>query len=325
MTQFTLGELAKAIGAESNGDSTIKIERVSLLEEAGEGAIIYLSDAKHLEKGEASKASALLVPDAVKSSKKPILTAKNPKLAFAKLLRLFHPEPQSSGTIHPTAVIDKTAVLGKNCTIGPYVVIDAKARIGNHVSIGPFAYIASEGTIGDDTQIHARVTVLNRVNIGSRCVLHEGCVIGKEGFGFAVDEEGKPFHVPQVGTVVLEDEVEIGVNCAVDRATLGVTRIRKGTKIDNLVQIAHNCDIGENCMFASLVGVAGSVVIGSGTMIGGLAGVRDHVQIGSNVIITGGSGVYGNLDSGAFVSGFPARPHKNQLKIYALQNRLLEK
>lgn len=324
MSKFSLQELAKAIGAELAGDPSLRVAKIALLSDADEHSLVYLQDPGKLDEAEASKAGALLVSPAIQKSKKPILISENPKLAFAKALRLFHPRLRLVASIHPTAVIHETATIGTEVSIEAYAVIGPNVRVGNGVHICPFAFIDDRAVVGDDTVLHARATVLHEVEVGKRCVLYEGCVIGSEGFGYVVDEHGKHLHVPQAGTVILEDEVEIGANTTIDRATLGATRIKRGSKIDNLVQIAHNCVIEENCVVAAMTGIAGSVMVGAGSMIGGHVGIRDHSRIGEKAIIGGGSNVWGDVDSASFVSGIPARLHKEQLKIYALQHKLPE-
>lgn len=319
-----LSALAKELRGELRGSPGILIEKVSSLDDAGPGSIVYVSDPKRIASAEKSKASALLVSSSIANGKKPMVICKNSKLAFARLLTLFHAPPPQKAGIHPSAIIDKTAILETGIRIGAGAVIGPRAKIGKNVKIGSLAFIDEEVKIGDDSEIHAQAAVLRRVEVGKRCVLLEGCVIGSEGFGYATDESGKHIHIPQIGTVILEDEVEIGANSTVDRATLGVTRIGKGTKIDNLVQVAHNCVIGENCFIVAGVGIAGSAVIGAGTMIGGHSGIRDHARIGAKSIVAAATNVWGNLKPGAFVSGTPARPHKEQVKMYALMRKLPE-
>ncbi len=321
-SKFTLLELAKRVDGELVGEGNLLVDNLVGIDQARSGSLVYVGDVKKLEAAEKSLASAVLAPFDADLSKKPGIRAKNVKLAFAKLLRLFHPADSPTLGIHPTAVVDKTAVLGKEITIGPYSVVGENVKLGEQVQIGPFVLLEENVVVGDHTVIRSHANILRGVKIGRGCLIYEGVVIGSDGFGYATDEHGKHWHVPQVGTVILEDEVEVGANSTIDRATLGITRIGRGTKIDNLVQIAHNCQIGENCIIAAMVGIAGSTSIGDASVVGGRAGIRDHLQIGDHVTIAGGSSVWHNLKSGSFVSGTPARNHRENLEVLALLHQL---
>ncbi len=283
-----------------------------------------MDQAKKIQDAEKSSVGVILCSEFKGEYRKSYLIVKNAKLAFAKLLALFHPAALFKPGIHPTAVIGSSAVISSKAMIGYHVVIEKNAVVGDNVVLSPFVYIGEDVQIGDGSFIHPHVSLLTGVKIGKNCIIHPGAVIGGEGFGYVSDENGHPLHIPQVGTVVLEDDVEVGANSTIDRATLGETRIGKGTKIDNLVQIGHNCEIGENCLIAAMVGFSGSVRIGKGTMIGGQAGFRDHIEIGENCIIAGGAEVWGNVKANSFVSGAPARPHSLHLKILASLEKLPE-
>jgi UDP-3-O-[3-hydroxymyristoyl] glucosamine N-acyltransferase len=320
--KFTLLELAQKVGGKVLGPSNIEIEGILPPENATFGFLAYIENPKKLHEGEKSKASALLVPEVVQNCVKPAIAVKNPKLALAFLLCLFHPQPTWQEGIDPKAFVHPEAMVGKGTFIGAYAVVEKSANIGENVFIAPTVFVGERAFIGDNCKIYAGAKILKEVRIGRNCMIYEGAVIGSEGFGYAVDESGKPVHIPQIGTVVLEDDVEIGANTTIDRATFGETRIGRGTKIDNLVQIAHNCTIGENCMIAAMTGIAGSVVIGKNTIIGGHAGIKDHVTIGENSIIAAKSGVWGSFPPNSIISGEPARPHKERLKILAAMSKL---
>lgn len=324
MPSISLSELSEKIGGKLLGKNDLRIRGVSGYDKPLPETILYVNNAKKIQEAEASSAAALLIPASVKECKKPAIAVSNPKLAFAKLLGLFHPAASMAPGIHPTAVIDKTAVIGRRTTIGPQAVVGPRAKIGDRVKIEAFAYLGEGVHVGDDTAIHVRATLLDKVQVGSRCILSEGCVIGSQGFGYATDEKGNHMHIPHVGTVILEDDVEIGANATIDRAVLTVTRIKKGTKIDNQVQVAHNCEIGEHCLIAALSGMSGSVTLGHHTVMGGLTGVREHVHIAERTAIGGGSMIWGETEPGSVVSGEPARPHREQLKTYAAIQKLPE-
>lgn len=322
MPMRTLGELAGAVNGELLGPPGIAIEKISGIENADPSSIVYVENEKRIGEAEASPAAALLVPLRKRAYSKPVIAAANPKLAFASLLELFYPPAAREPGIAPTAAVHAGAVIGAGASVGAGAVIERGARIGARARVWPLAFVGEDAVIGDDSEIHPGAKIMARVRVGKRCAIHAGAVIGGEGFGFATDESGRHKQVPQVGTVVLGDDVSIGCNTTVDRATLGETIIGNGTKIDNLVHVAHNCRIGENCLIAAMAGIAGSVTIGSGTIIGGMAGFKDHVNVGEKCIIAAGGGLWGDLEPGSFVSGIPARPHKETLKILAALARL---
>lgn len=310
-----LSELAAAVNGELNGIDVVIAKARDL---------IYVSDRRKLDEADGGPGTALLHSFPNVKGKKPFILVKNGKLAFAKILSIVHPRVPAAKGINPTAIVDPSAILGEGVSIGPYAIIGKRITIGRNVEIAAFAFIGDDVKIGDDSILHPRVTVLSGIEIGKRCVLYEGAVIGSQGFGFATDDSGKHNALRHIGTVILGDDVEVGANSSVDRGTLGATRIGEGTKIDNLVQIGHNCDIGANCLIAGVVAIAGSVVLGKGTTVGGLVGVKDHVVIGDGVMIAGGSNVWGNIPAHSIYSGRPARPHKEELKLHAFMNRLPE-
>jgi UDP-3-O-[3-hydroxymyristoyl] glucosamine N-acyltransferase len=316
-------ELAAKLGAELTGQGDINILGVAGISTAKPGEITYLSDEKHVKDLASCSASAVIVPKGMHDLKIPSLVVKNPRLAFAQALRLFHERPYVPGGISERAVVGTGVVLGPDPTVHAYAVISDGARIGCRVTLYPGVFIGANSVIGDDVVIHPNVTILESVAIGSRVIIHSGTVIGSDGFGFVTDG-GRHHKIPQVGGVIIEDDVEIGAICTVDRATLGNTVIRKGTKLDNMVHIAHNVTIGEHCLFAAQVGIAGSSTLGSYVVMGGQAGAVDHITIGDRVMVGGGSGVTRDMDAGQVVAGFPAIPIRDWLKAQAIFSKLPE-
>lgn len=324
MSVKSLRELSKILNGELKG-ADLEVRNISGTERAGkDGDLVYVSDVRKLEEADRGLGSALLHSFPKFQGKKPCILVKNGKLAFAKALSIFHPRPAALKGIHPTAVIDPSASIGEGASVGPYVVIGKRVKMGKNVEIAAFGFIGDDVRIDDDAILHPRVTLLEGVQVGKRCVLYEGAVIGSQGFSFATDETGKHIAVSHIGTVILEDDVEVGANSTIDRGTLGITRIGSGTKIDNLVQIAHNCAIASDCIIAALAGIAGSVVVQRGAVLGGHTGIKDHAVIGEGVMIAGGSHVWGDIPDRSVYSGTPARPHKDQLKLHALLRRLPE-
>jgi len=321
---FILSDLAKEVQGETRGDSSVLIEGITGVDTAKSGTLVYVSEKEKLEEAEQGPGSAILHSFPRHHGKKPALLVKNGKLALAKLLLQFYSKKSGTLGIHPTAVIDPSADIDKEVSIGAYVVIGKNVKIGKGVEVGAFGFIDDEVRIGEDSILHPRVTLRQGVIVGKDCTLYEGSVIGSQGFSLATDETGKHYPILHLGSVVLEDEVEVGANVTIDRGTFGITRIGHGTQIDNLVQIAHNCDLGANCILAGLTGIAGSVLIEPGVIIGGHVGIKDHSVIGEGAIIAGGSHVWGDVPAHTQVSGAPARPHKEHLKIQALLRRLPE-
>ncbi len=318
-----LSELAAKVGGELIGRGDIDIRGVAGIGQAQDGDITYLSDERHLKDLETCHASAVIVPKALPGLPVPSVVVKNPRYAFAMALRLFHDKPYTSGGISERAVIDKNVVLGTELTIHPFAVICDTARIGDRVTLYPGVYVGIGSAIGDDSIIYPNVSIREGVTIGSRVIVHSGTVIGSDGFGF-VTEGGRHHKIPQTGGVVIGDDVEIGANCAIDRATLGNTVIKTGTKLDNMVHLAHNVTVGEHCLLAGQIGVAGSSTLGNYVAMGGQAGVADHTTVGDRVVVGGGSGVIRNLEAGQVVAGYPAIPIREWLKAQAVLPKLPE-
>ena len=306
--KLSLAKIAEFTQGVLEGDSSIEIHGVAKIEEAEVGEVTFISNPKYAKFIDTTNASAVIVSMDFPETTRPIIRTQNPYLSFLKVLKAFHPPIENIAEgIHPLAVIDQTTQIGKNVRIGAYVVIDKDCRIGENVTILPGVKIGREVTIGDNTLIYANVVLREKVKVGNNVIIHSGTVVGSDGFGFA--REGQHYHkIPQVGTVMIEDDVEIGANCTVDRATLGETIIRKGVKLDNLIQIAHNVEIGENTVIAAQTGISGSTKIGKNVMIGGQVGFVGHIEIGDNTTIGAQSGVSKSLPPNSVYFGYPARP-----------------
>lgn len=340
---ITVGEIASLLGAQLVGDASTLITGVAGLESAAPGTISFVDSEKRLFDALSSPASALIAPESMRDAlqhalqhhpqpsgtrrsrkgQKPIVLTGNARLAFAKVLEYMQPTLLPEKGVHPTAVIEADAYLGENvtiregCYVGHHVHIDEGAILYPHVVVGDGAQI------GRDTVLLPSVVIAHHVHIGKRVRIHSGSVIGGDGFGYVFDGE-KHQKVPQVGTVIIEDDVEIGSNVCIDRATMGATRIGEGTKIDNLVQIAHNCQIGKNCILCGQVGLSGSVVVEDNVMMAGQAGLRDHVKIGKGAILGAKAGIMGDVGAGEFVLGAPAVPQREYMRTEAASRKLPE-
>lgn len=320
--ELKLKEIAKIVEGKIEGNENILIKGVAGLLEAKKEEISFLSDTKYLPQLKKTKAGAVIVPENVSLAGKNLVKVKNSYFAFLKILRLVEEEKKYRPKgIHPTTVIGERVSLGENVAIGAYSVIGEGVTIGDGTVIHSHCYLGRGSKIGKNSLIYPRVCILERISIGERTIIHSGTVIGSDGFGFLTLRK-KHRKIPQVGTVEIGDDVEIGANCTIDRATVDKTKIGRGTKIDNLVQIGHNVGIGENCIIAAQVGIAGSTKIGNNVVFGGQAGVTDHISIGDNVRVAGRAGVTTSIPAGVTVSGFPAGEHRKMLKIQALVEKL---
>ncbi|MDX1386452.1 MAG: UDP-3-O-(3-hydroxymyristoyl)glucosamine N-acyltransferase [bacterium] len=312
--EISILEIAQLIDAEIEGDNRIKISGVRSLAEAGPGDLSFLSKHNHYSDLEKSRASAFIVPPDLSPNGKTFLKVQQPTLALARVLKFLFPDPiPHPRGIHPTAVIGEGVQLGEGVAIGAYAVVGDHCRIGDGTILYDGVHVGAETVIGNFGILYPKVTVREGTQIGKRVILHPGVVIGADGFGYSFTEEG--YHkIPQVGRVVIEDDVEIGANSCVDRATLETTVIGRGTKIDNLVQVGHNVQIGKDCILAGQVGISGSVKIGNAVLMGGQVGVKDHVTIGHGVRFGGQAGVAGDISDKGDYLGTPARPMEEFLK-----------
>ncbi|ACL64555.1 UDP-3-O-(3-hydroxymyristoyl) glucosamine N-acyltransferase [Anaeromyxobacter dehalogenans 2CP-1] len=328
MASYTLAELAARVGGAVEGDGSLRLDGISPLEEASASEISFFSNRKYRKAFEASRAGAVVVePDEQVAAGRTVLRVANAYLAFAKISTLFHPPREAVPEVAPTAVIHPTARVHPSAQVMPLACVGPDAQVGARTILFPGVHVADGARVGEDCVFYHNVVVRERCAVGNRVILQPGCVIGSDGFGFAFDPEGEgkgPRHykVPQVGNVVIEDDVEVGANTCVDRATLGTTRIGRGAKIDNLVQIAHNVQVGPLSLLVSQVGVAGSTKLGMGVVAGGQAGIVGHLEIGDGVRIGAQSGVMADVEAGETVSGSPAVPHGNWLKAMASLDHL---
>jgi len=302
-----LDKLAENIGAVLFGDGSIEVRGVATLDDAGPDEITFLSNPRYASRVATTKAGAIIVgQDFGQATSIALLRVGDPYIAMSKALNLFFQPIERDGGIHPTAVVHPSAQLGLDATIGPFCVIGARTRIGARARLEAHVVIGVECDIGDDFVAHPHASVRERVRIGDRVILQNGAVIGGDGFGYTI-ADGAIEKLPQAGTVVLEDDVEIGANSTVDRATVGATRIRRRAKIDNLVQIAHGCDVGEGSFIAAQTGLAGSSRIGRYVQLGGQVGVAGHLEIGDFARVAAQTGVANDLEGGkTYGSGLPA-------------------
>ncbi len=306
-----------------------EIHHLAPIDEASSGSLSYIEGAKYATWLKTTNASALILP--LEESLQQQATSRGiawlamaePRLLFAQAIKLFYQPFHPAPGIHPSAVIEPSAVFGENVYIGANVVIHAGVKIGHHVCIHPNVVIYPGVTIGDRTILHANCTIQERSQIGADCVIHSGAVIGSEGFGFVPTSRGW-FKMEQSGITVLEDGVEVGCNSAIDRPAVGETRIKRHTKLDNLVHIAHSCQVGENCAFAAQVGLAGGVKIGNRVILAGQVGVANQATIGDGAIASAQTGIHNDIAPGEVVSGSPSVPNKLYLKVSAIYKRLPE-
>lgn len=316
----TLLEIAQLIDGNILGEAELTITGVTSIEQAGQSDLTFAVE-PYLGTGEHCAAAAVIVPDTVTEYAKPAIRVPNPRAAFTKLLALFTPPLLIKYEIHPTAVIGEHVRIGEHVAIMPYVVIADNAVIEDNVLLYPHTYIGQNAKVAEGSIIYPNVTIREFCKIGKRVIIHSGAVIGSDGFGF-VTAEGKHTKVPQVGNVVLQDDVEIGANVGIDRATTGSTVIKQGTKIDNLVHLAHNVVIGEHGLIVAQTGIAGSTIVGDGVTFAGQCGCVGHIEIGDHCVFAARSAPIGNVAANSFYAGFPARPHQEWLRGEAANRKL---
>ncbi len=323
-----LGEIISLTGGRIKGDSSLLISDVARLEDAGAGDITFMAGRPSVEALTATTASAVITSDSpdledITLAGRALVVVENPHLAFAKVISLFRPPYEPCPGVHPSAEIGEGVVLGKGVSIAPFVVVGEGAVIGDEVTLHASVVIGRGAQIGAGSIIHAGAVVREGCELGRRVILHCNAVIGSDGFGYA-SEGGRYLKIPQVGTVRLGDDVEIGAATTIDRATIGETVVKRGTKIDNLVQVAHNVTIGEDVVLAAQTGIAGSTAVGNGSQFGGQVGVGGHIKIGPRTLIGAKSGISQDLPGEAAFSGIPAIPHGKWLRAQALYAKLPE-
>jgi UDP-3-O-[3-hydroxymyristoyl] glucosamine N-acyltransferase len=322
-TPIPLQELAQAVQATIQNPGDVPIAGISNLEGATGADLSFVLKPAFQDAARQSQAGAFIVAQPIPGDPRPQLIVPNPLIAVATLAQQFFLPPLPPRGIHPTAVIGAEVSIGPEVFIGPLVTIGDRAKVGARATIHAGVHIGDETTIGDDCILYPHVSLLRGCVLGHRVILHSGTVIGSDGFGY-VQHGGRHHKIPQLGNVVIEDDVELGANVTVDRGTFGSTRIKRGTKIDNQVQIAHNVVVGEDCILVAQVGIAGSTTIGNHVMIGGQTGLIDHIHVGDNVKIAAGSGVIRDIAPGSIVGGRPAVPHEIWRKSQVIQYQLPE-
>lgn len=320
---LTLADIARHVGGALEGDGTVVITGAAGIEEAGPGELTFVANPKYVSALRTTRASAVLVapgmdcPESIAAVRTP-----DPYAALVRVLMLFDPgPPEVAPGVHPTAVVGDGVELGEGAGVGPYAVVEAGARIGKGTRIAAHAYVGHEAVLGEGCYLHPQTYVGRRCRLGNRVVLYPGAVVGADGFGYA-PYQGRYHKIPQLGIVDLGDDVEVGANACIDRATMGCTRVGRGTKIDNLVMVAHNAAIGEDGVIAAQAGISGSTRIGDRLRMGGQVGVIGHLRIGNDVTASAKSGIIGDLTDGEMVSGFPARPHREWLRGIAALRKL---
>lgn len=317
-----LSKLAEVVNGMVLGDKNTEIKRISGVDDLKPGDLTFAESKEALEKALNSAAAAVIVSPGIELNSKPGIQVNSPRLAFAQLLTYLTPKKKCAPGIAPTAVIGED-FHGDGCEIGPLVFIGNHVTIGKGTIIYAGAWIGDGVNIGENSVIHGNVVIREGCKIGNDVEIHPGTVIGADGFGY-VTVEGRHYKIPQVGIVVIEDHVEIGANTTIDRATTGATLVKTGTKIDNLVQIGHNCEIGESNFICGQAGLAGSSITGDRVTLAGKVGLSGHLKVGDDSVVAGCSKVCGTLPSKSFVSGNPARPHAKNMRVEAATNRLPE-
>jgi UDP-3-O-[3-hydroxymyristoyl] glucosamine N-acyltransferase len=320
-----LSELAQLTGARTEGEDNVEIHGAAGLDEAREGHITFLANPRYTPRVNTTRASAIFLSEDAQTDRSiAILRAKDPYLAYTRALRIFHPEPELEPFIHASAVIDPSARVATRVAIGACSVIGRNVEIADGVCIHPNVTIYDDVIIGKDSIIHSGVAIRERTVVGERVVIFNNAVVGCDGFGYARDEQKRWLKIPQTGRVVLEDDVEIGAGTTIDRASVGESRIGRGTKLDNLVQIGHSCSVGEDSLLCAQVGLAGSSHIGKRVILAGQAGVAGHLTIGDDVVLTAKSATSHDVPAGKVISGIPAFDNRDWLRSVAAFRRLGE-
>jgi UDP-3-O-[3-hydroxymyristoyl] glucosamine N-acyltransferase len=319
-----LGEIAKRLDTHLEGDGVIEIHGVAGIEEAGPGQITFVANPKYATAAHRTRASALVVSPDFPPLEAATLRDKNPYLIFARVIELFYKPPEYPAGVHPTACIHPSAKLGKNASVGAYVVIDADVTIGDNCTVLPHVVIYRGARIGKNFFSHAHAVVREHCRLGDNVILQNGAIVGADGYGFAKNADGEWHKIVQAGPAVIEDDVEIQANACVDRASVGETRIGRGAKIDNLVQVGHGSKVGERTLLCAQVGLAGSTDVGKDVILAGQVGVAGHCHVGDGVIATAQTGIPNDVETGKIVSGYPAIDNKQWLRAVAIFARLPE-
>ena len=321
---MTLGELARRLECPVEGDAGIEIHRVAKIETAGPGDVTFLANPKYASALAETKASAVSASAAITAAPCAIIRSATPYLTFARAAQALSPERRPEPGVHPQTWVAVGATVDPTASVGPFAAIGAGASIGARTIIHPHAVIAADAVIGPDCVVHSHVSIRERCTLGARVVVQNGAVIGSDGYGFAQRPDGSHEKIPQTGPVVIEDDVEIGANTTIDRPAVGETRIKTGTKIDNLVQIAHGVVLGRHVLLAAQVGIAGSTIVGDHVTFGGQVGVGGHLTIGDRVKAVGQSGITNSVAEDQFVSGYPAIPNNEWRRSSAVFRKLPE-
>ncbi len=321
---YTLGQIAERLGCKLSGDSRIEITGVSTIEKAGPGEVTFLANLKYAPKVKSSRASGIIAAEELKNISAATLISSNPYYDFARVLAFYYQAPKPAPGIHPTACIASTAVVGPHASIGAFAVVGENTTIGANAVIYPHVVIYDGCTIGDDFVAHSHASVREHSRIGNRVTLQNGVVLGGDGFGFAKDNNGRQYKIVQSGITVIEDDVEIQTLTSVDRATIGETRVKRGAKIDSLVQIGHACTVGEDNIICGQTGLAGSTVLEANVIMAGQTGSSGHLTIHKNAIVWAQSGVGHDVPEGAIVSGSPAFDSREWLRASAAYSRVPE-
>jgi len=319
-----LRDIAERLECRLEGDGEIEIHRVAGIEEAGPGDLTFFTNVKYARALRSTRASAVILSEKAETAPCAMLRASHPYLTFAHALGLFAVSNRPPAGIHPLAHVAATAIVAPDAVVGPFTFVADGARIGARTHVYPSVTIGAAAEIGEDCIIHTHVSVRERARIGNRVVVQDGAVIGSDGFGFATKPDGTHYKIPQIGAVVIEDDVEIGANAAVDRPAVGETRIGAGSKIDNLVQVAHGVTIGRNVLLAAQVGIAGSTTIEDSVTLAGQVGVSGHITIGKGTIATAQTGIPNSVEPGSLISGYPAISNRDWLKSSAVFRKLPE-
>ena len=319
-----LGQIAEKLGCEVEGDPHLEITGVAGIEEAKAGELTFLANRKYRPAVETTRASAIIAARDAGPMRLAALRSANPYFDFARAIEMFHPAASFPPAIHPTAVVAKSAKIGAGAHIGPYCFVDENVEIGRNAVLHSFVAIYRDARIGDDFFAHSHACVRENCQIGNRVLLQNGVVVGSDGYGFAREADGRWYKMRQAGTTAIEDDVEIQAHSAIDRATIGETRIGRGTKIDNFVQVGHSCKVGEDTLLCGQVGLAGTTRVGKRCILAGQVGVAGHLTIGDGATLTAQSGVPNDVPAGAVYSGYPAMDNLAWRKSIAVFNRLPE-